>query len=205
MQTQNHKVQPSEQQLLRELQELTNHQYVYEDLWCGMVPSDGNLTELQTGPPVPFADLTWREQADVLRSFIHWDRYPQRAWNDEYKIQENIAAGLPAEAWLKDTSLSQSFQHLADGKTPPPVQREPELTWEDLSKLLFSPDNPQADPNNAGTNESGMEKKPTAQIPAPSAGPDGDTSRRLQDALFSKAIPQPESPPEHTHERQHKL
>jgi hypothetical protein len=144
MHNKNHKIQPSEQQLLRELHELTSRQYVYEDLWCGMVPFDGNLTELQTGPPVAFADLTWREQADVLRSFIAWDHYPERAWDDDYTIRENIQAGLPLDAWLKGTSLSQSFQHLADGKTPPPVQREPDLTWEGLPQLLFSPDNPQA-------------------------------------------------------------
>ena len=138
------RVEAVERQLLRDIQKLTSRQFVYEDLWCGMVPFDANLTELQTGPPVPFADLTWREQADILREFIHWDHYPERAWNDDYTIRENIEAALPPEAWLKGTSLAQSFQHLADGKVPPPVEREPELGWEDLSKLLFSPDNPEA-------------------------------------------------------------
>ena len=67
-------VEAVERRLLRDIQTLTSRQFVYEDLWCGMVPFDGKLTELQTGPPVPFAELSWREQADVLREFIHWRR-----------------------------------------------------------------------------------------------------------------------------------
>lgn len=59
-------VKTVEGELLRDLLELTSRQFVYEDGWCGMVPFDGELTELQSGPPVPFAELTWREQADVL-------------------------------------------------------------------------------------------------------------------------------------------
>jgi hypothetical protein len=112
------RVEAIERQLLRDIQKLTSGQFVYEDLWCGMVPFDGKLTELQTGPPVPFAELAWREQVDVLREFIHWDRYPERAWNDEYIIQENIAAGKRPENWLEGTSLRESFRLLADGMTP---------------------------------------------------------------------------------------
>jgi hypothetical protein len=129
------RVEAAERQLLRDIQELTSRQFVYEDLWCGMVPFDGKLTELQTGPPVPFAELTWREQADVLREFIHWDRYPERAWDDEYRIQENIAAGKRPEQWLEGTSLHQSFRLLAEGKTLPSPKQFPEITWQDLAQL----------------------------------------------------------------------
>jgi hypothetical protein len=54
------RVEAVERQLLREIQKLTGRQFVYEDGWCGMVPFDGKLTELQTGPPLQFAELTWR-------------------------------------------------------------------------------------------------------------------------------------------------
>ena len=129
------RVEAVERQLLRDIRKLTSREFVYEDLWCGMVPFDGKLTELQTGPPVPFSELTWREQADVLRSFIHWERYPERAWNDEYTIRENIAAGKQPEQWLEGTSLRQSFRLLADGKTPPPPKQCPEITQQDLADL----------------------------------------------------------------------
>ncbi len=129
------RVEAVERRLLRDIEELASREFVYEDLWCGMVPFDGELTELQTGPPVPFAELTWREQADVLRGFIHWDRYPERAWDDEYTIRENIAAGKRPEEWLEGTSLRQSFRLLADGKTPPPQQQCPEITQQDLANL----------------------------------------------------------------------
>lgn len=125
-----------EGQLLRDIQKLTSREFVYEDLWCGMVPFDGKLTELQTGPPVPFAELTWREQADVLREFIRWDRYPERSWDDEYRIRENIAAGTRPEQWLDGTSLSESFRLLAEGKTPPPPKQCPEISEDDLRAAL---------------------------------------------------------------------
>jgi hypothetical protein len=85
------------QELLRDLRELTGRQSVYEDLWCGMVPADDTLGELQTGPPVAFADLGWRDQADVLREFIHWGRYRRNdpAWDDPYTVARNISDGLP--------------------------------------------------------------------------------------------------------------
>lgn len=130
------RVEAVERQLLRDIQKLTSRQFVYEDGWCGMVPFDGELTELQTGPPVPFAELTWREQADVLREFIHWDRYPERAWNDEYTIRDNIAAGNRPKQWLEGTSLRESFRLLADGKTPPPPKQCPEITQQDLANAL---------------------------------------------------------------------
>jgi hypothetical protein len=133
------KTQPvvaAEGQLLRDIQKLTSRQFVYEDGWCGMVPFDGELTELQTGPPVPFAELTWREQADVLREFIHWGRYPERDWNDEYTIRDNIAGGKRPEQWLDCTSLRQTFQLLADGKTPPPPKQCPDISEQELRDAL---------------------------------------------------------------------
>lgn len=132
----NDRVKAGERQLLSDIQKLTSREFVYEDLWCGMVPFDGKLSELQTGPPVPFAELSWREQADVLRSFVSWGRYPERDWNDEYKISENIAAGKQPEQWLEGTLLRQSFAHLAEGKTPPPAKECPEITPEEMERLL---------------------------------------------------------------------
>lgn len=111
-----HSVEAVEGQLLREIRKLTSRQFVYEDGWCGMVPFDGKLSELQTGPPVSFVELSWREQADVLRSFVRWDRYPERAWDDEYRIRDNIAAGMRPEEWLEGTSLRESFRLLAEGR-----------------------------------------------------------------------------------------
>lgn len=128
--------QSIEGQLLREITKLTAREFVYEDGWCGMVPFDGKLSEMQTGPPVAFAELIWREQADVLRSFIGWDSYPERAWDDEYRIRDNIAAGKQPEQWLEGTSLRESFRLLAEGKTPPPPKECPELTEQDLRAAL---------------------------------------------------------------------
>jgi hypothetical protein len=121
--------------LLRDIKELASRQYVYEDLRCGMVPFDGELTESQTGPLVPFTELTLREQADVLREFIHWDRYPDWGCNDEFAIAENIAAGKRPEQWLEGTSLREIFRLLADAKTPPPPKQRPTKAQQDLSSL----------------------------------------------------------------------
>lgn len=119
-----HQQVETEGQLLRDIQELTSLQFVYEDGWCGMVPFHRKLTEIQHGPPVPFAELDWREQADVLRSFIHWDRYPERAWNAEYTIRKNIAAGKPPEEWLEGTALPESSRQPAEGKATPPELKD---------------------------------------------------------------------------------
>jgi hypothetical protein len=135
MANENQRVEAAERQLLRDIQKLASREFVYEDLWRGMVPFDGKLTELQTGPPVPFAELSWSEQVDVLREFIHWDRYPERGWDDEYRIQENIATGKRPEQWLEGTSLRESFRLLAEGKTPPPPREFPEITQKDLASL----------------------------------------------------------------------
>ena len=129
-------VEAAERPLLREIQELTGRQFVYEARNGGFVPTGAALSEAQTGPPAPFAELHPRDQIDVLDQFIRWEQYPEPAWDDDYKIRENIAAGKPPEAWLEGTSLRQSFQHLAEGKTPPPVQREPEIRQEDVINLL---------------------------------------------------------------------
>jgi hypothetical protein len=140
-------VEATEVQLLGEIKKLTGRQFVYEDGWCGMVPFDGKLGEMQTGPPVAFAELTWREQADVLREFIHWDSYPERDWNDEYRIRDNIAAGKRHEQWLEGTSLRESFRHLAAGETPPPPKECPEISEQDLRAALGI-----AEPDTSGPN-----------------------------------------------------
>lgn len=129
-------IEANQGQLIHEIRKLTSRQFVYEDGWCGMVPFDGELTELQTGPPVPFAELTWREQADVLREFVPWNHYPERAWDDEYRIRENIAAGKQSEQWLEGTSLHESFRLLAEGKTPPVPKQSPEISQEELANAL---------------------------------------------------------------------
>lgn len=129
-------VKTIEGELLRDLLELTSRQFVYEDGWCGMVPFDGELTELQSGPPVPFAELTWREQADVLRSFIPWSRYPEATWDDEYTIRQNIAAGKRPEQWLEGTKLGESFRLLDEGKTPSPPKEFPGISEQDIREAL---------------------------------------------------------------------
>ncbi len=100
-------IDPIVSDLLRDLRALTSRQYVYEDLWCGMVPFDGELTELQTGPPVPFAELNWREKADVLREFISWEYYGQQGLDsrDQEAIRNNVMDDRPPQKWLLGTSF----------------------------------------------------------------------------------------------------
>jgi hypothetical protein len=129
-------LEAGERELLRDLQKLASREFVYEDGWCGMVPFNGKLGELQTGPPVPFADLHWRDQADVLRDLIDWSQYPERAWDDEYVIKDNIVAGKRPEQWLEGTSLRESFRLLAEGKTPPPPKQPPEIDLASLRAAL---------------------------------------------------------------------
>lgn len=59
------------------------------------------------GPPVLFAELTWREQADVLRSFIPWDHYSGQGLDgrDQNAIRNNVMDGKPARKWLEGTSF----------------------------------------------------------------------------------------------------
>jgi hypothetical protein len=44
--------------------------------------------------------------------------------------------GKRTEHWLEATSLRESFRLLAEGKTPPPAKQAPEITKQDLVKLL---------------------------------------------------------------------
>jgi hypothetical protein len=99
-------IDPIVHELLREIRELTSRQFVYEDYWCGMVPFDGELTELQTGPPVPFAELGRRDKADVLE-FISWDHYQEKGldWLDQNAIESNVIEGKPPQKWLEGTSF----------------------------------------------------------------------------------------------------
>src|SRR6516165_11008213 len=53
-------------------QKLTGLQFVDDSRWGGFVPAGDALSEQQTGPPVPFADLHWQHKANVLRDFISW-------------------------------------------------------------------------------------------------------------------------------------
>jgi hypothetical protein len=141
-------IEAVERELLREIKNLAGQTFVYEDCWGGMAPFEGELSDMQTGPPRPFAELTWREQADVLRSFIRWDNYPARDWDDEYVIKDNIVAGKPIEQWLEGTSLHESFRLLAEGKTPPPAKEFPEITVQDLRAVLAA-----ARPNSSAPQE----------------------------------------------------
>src|SRR5262249_1497679 len=74
--------------------------------------------------------------------------YPERDWDDEYTIRDNIAAGKRPEQWLDGTSLRQSFQLLAEGKTPPPPKQCPEISEQELRDALGIPaaDHPPAPP-----------------------------------------------------------
>ncbi len=130
----------TEAQLIAEIKEMTSREFVYEDGWCGMVSFGGELTEMQTGPPALFDELARREQADVLDSFIQWGNYPERAWNDHYAIVDNIEAGKAPEQWLEGTSIGESFRLLAEGKTPPPAEQCPEITWDDVRAALGMPE-----------------------------------------------------------------
>jgi hypothetical protein len=109
------------EELLRDIEKLTSRQFVYEDGWCGMVPAGDALTELQTGPPERFADLHWRDQADILRSFIDWDRYSEQGldWRDRDAIQRNVRDGQPPERWLEGTSFLETSEQFGQPKPQP--------------------------------------------------------------------------------------
>jgi hypothetical protein len=68
---------PVVDELLRDIQEMTSRQFVYEDPWHGFVPirEGDKLEDYHLGPLLPFAELGRRDKADVLDSFISWDHY----------------------------------------------------------------------------------------------------------------------------------
>jgi hypothetical protein len=52
-------------------------------------------TEYQIGPPLKFAELGYRDGADVLREFIYWKRYEDKGldWFDQNAIFDNVLGG----------------------------------------------------------------------------------------------------------------
>jgi hypothetical protein len=63
------RVEAVERQLLRDIQKLTSRQFVYEDLWCGMVPFDGKLTELLLRP---LPSTVWRRTCASSAMTMAW-------------------------------------------------------------------------------------------------------------------------------------
>jgi hypothetical protein len=103
-------------ELLRDIRELTGHQFIYEDPWHGFVPmKDGDTpADYHLGPLLPFAELGYRDKADVLQAFIKWDRYTERGldWRDANAIDNNVTEGKPPDRWLEGTSFGpRSRQH----------------------------------------------------------------------------------------------
>lgn len=98
---------PYVHELLRDLRELTNRQFIYEDPWHGFVPYDGAPTEYQIGPSLPFSELGRRDKADVIDSFINWDHYREKGldWRDQNAIENNVIEGKPPQKWLEGTSF----------------------------------------------------------------------------------------------------
>jgi hypothetical protein len=117
---------PVIRELLRDIQELTSRQFVYDTRWGGFVPAGGALSERQTGPPAPFADLHWQDKADVLRNFISWDHYRQHGldWRDHATIEYNVACCKPPDRWLEGTSFHEPSQRLGEAKSEPPPLAE---------------------------------------------------------------------------------
>ena len=134
-------IDPYVHELLRDLRELTNRQFIYEDPWHGFVPYDGAPTEYQLGPPVPFAALDRRDKADVLE-FISWDHYREKGldWRDQNAIENNVIEGKPREQWLDGTSLDnqgreKSLSELKDhGKSG---NRTSDAEWEAFVELMM--------------------------------------------------------------------
>jgi hypothetical protein len=87
-------------------------------------------------PAYPIRRAYFARAGRCSARFIQWDRYPERAWDDEYTIRDNVGAGKGPEQWLEGTFLRQSFLLLADGKTPPPAKQCPEITEQDLADVL---------------------------------------------------------------------
>ena len=99
-------IHPYVHELLRDLRELTNRQFIYEDPWHGFVPYDGAPTEYQIGPAFPFAELGRRDKADVLE-FINWEHYREKGldWRDQNAVENNVVNGKPPTKWLQGTSF----------------------------------------------------------------------------------------------------
>jgi hypothetical protein len=100
-------IDPIVPELLRDLRELTSRQFIYEDPWHGFVPYDGTATEYHIGPAVPFAELGRRDKADVIDSFIHWNRFQEKGldWRDQRAIENNVIEGKPSQKWLEGASF----------------------------------------------------------------------------------------------------
>jgi hypothetical protein len=101
-------------ELVRDIQKLISRQFVYDTRWGGFVPVGDALSERQTGPAGPFADIHWQDKANVLRDFIDWDHYEQHGigWQDHATIEYNVVCGKPAERWLDGTSLVEPNQQM---------------------------------------------------------------------------------------------
>ena len=112
-------IDPFIRELLRDIEELTTRQFVYDSRWGEFVPASPALHERQTGPPAPFAALTWREKSDVLRQFIRWDHYAQQGldWRDAHAIENNISLDKPRHRWLEGTLVSEGFRTPEDRET----------------------------------------------------------------------------------------
>ena len=79
------RVEAVEGRLLDELKKLTSREFVYEDGWCGMVPFNGKLGEMQTGPPVPFGELSWRQQ---VREWYTTEEFARAVNKADFTIRE---------------------------------------------------------------------------------------------------------------------
>jgi hypothetical protein len=97
--------------------------------------------EWQIGPPAAFADLGFREKADVLREFISWGHYGEQGldWRDQDAILTNVAEGKPPDRWLEGTAFleasrqggavktpQEAFRELLSDKSPPAPAKEPD-------------------------------------------------------------------------------
>jgi hypothetical protein len=100
-------IEPIVHEILRELRELTSRKFIYEDPWHGFVPYEHPPEEYHIGPPLPFAELGRRDKADVIDSFIGWDHYQAMGldWRDQNTIENNVIEGKPPTKWMEGTSF----------------------------------------------------------------------------------------------------
>jgi hypothetical protein len=244
-------VDPLVHKLLRDIRELTDCQFIYEDPWHGFVPYDGAPTEYQFGPAFPFEALSRRDKTNVLYEFISWKRYENEGliWLDRRTIFDNVINDKPPHQWLEGTSfLDPSLRAWEQGREAfDRIAADPGKEWDATFGVLVTWENvatankvgflasyavihdvpferfEQAVQDALGRREAlpgeewtlqgqydgarimvGRNDPQASKTPSPGTGPDGDTRKSLQDALFSEVQPQPETPPEHTHKRQHK-